>query len=156
MPSQKETGKQVRKEILTVREVAAALGVGPERVYQLVRAGELPSVRVGLKQRGVRIPRQAFEEYIHALNEAARASVAIPAPRTRSLKDIFPKDIFPQAPAAGEAVPSVPGLESIAEQFRPLAEALGRLMAPTPENQAHRAEAAEGFLMGLRHAALKR
>lgn len=38
----------LRRKTLTVREVADALGVCPQTVRNLVNAGRLPSVRVGL------------------------------------------------------------------------------------------------------------
>lgn len=65
------------KAVLNVRDVAAALGVQPGRVYQMIQSGELPSIRVGSKSGGVRIPRAAFEEYLHGLNQAARASCLV-------------------------------------------------------------------------------
>lgn len=51
---------------LTVREAAAATGIGRNRLYELVRTGEIPAVRVG---RNVRIPRDALVRW---LDDAAR------------------------------------------------------------------------------------
>ncbi len=131
------------KAILSVRDVAAALGVQPNRVYTLISEGVLPSVRVGSKSGGVRIPRQAFEEHLHGLNEAARASVFSPAPASPSTRSL--RDIFPQVLASEEALT---GPNSIA--------ALIKHLTPTPEQQARSAEAVENFLIGLRNAAPRR
>ncbi|MGI4787927.1 MAG: helix-turn-helix domain-containing protein [Janthinobacterium lividum] len=65
----------MEKQLLTARDVAPLLGVGVSRVHQMLRAGELPSVRWGPKEHGIRIPRQAFEEWMEALRQIANASV---------------------------------------------------------------------------------
>ena len=47
---------------LKVPEVAERLRIGRNRVYEMVTAGEIPSVRIGPKL--IRIPREAFERYL--------------------------------------------------------------------------------------------
>ena len=44
-------------EVLTVREAAAILRVGPNQLYQAVARGELDAVRIG---RNIRIPKQTL------------------------------------------------------------------------------------------------
>jgi excisionase family DNA binding protein len=46
-------------EFLTVAEVAAYLRIGKGLIYEMVRSGELRSVRMG---RLVRVPREALSE----------------------------------------------------------------------------------------------
>ncbi len=48
-------------DVLTPMEVAAFLGIGRDKTYQMLAAGELPSVRLG---RTYRIPRRALEEWL--------------------------------------------------------------------------------------------
>jgi excisionase family DNA binding protein len=50
-------------ELLTVPEAARRLSLGRATTYQLVRRGELPSVRVG---RAVRVPARALDAWIAA------------------------------------------------------------------------------------------
>lgn len=66
----------VTKDVLTAADVAARLGVGQTRVRQMIRAGQLPAVKVG--KRGVRIPRAAFEQHLAAMTAASFASYAEP------------------------------------------------------------------------------
>ncbi len=47
--------------LLTPREVEAELRLGRTRTYQLLRSGEIPSLRVG---RAIRVPRAALERWI--------------------------------------------------------------------------------------------
>jgi len=49
---------------LTVSKVAALLDVPKARVYELIRRGQIPAVRVGVKN--VRVPRVALREWIFA------------------------------------------------------------------------------------------
>jgi excisionase family DNA binding protein len=49
-------------ELLTVPEVAALLKLSPERVYELHRIGELPSVVLGERQ--VRVGRRDLDQYL--------------------------------------------------------------------------------------------
>ena len=47
---------------LKVPEVAERLRIGRNRAYEMVAAGEIPSVRIGPKL--IRVPREAFERYL--------------------------------------------------------------------------------------------
>lgn len=58
---------------MTVADVAAALGLTPMRIYQLVHAKEIPAVRIGGR---IRIPRGAFEAWLLQQDELALAAVA--------------------------------------------------------------------------------
>lgn len=49
-------------------ELAAELGLSRERVYALIRSGELPATRVG---GALRIPRAAWEAWLESRSEAA-------------------------------------------------------------------------------------
>jgi excisionase family DNA binding protein len=59
-------------ELLRVSEVAELLGVSASRIYQLLAARELPSVRVG---GAIRVPRSAWESWIKSRSEAALAAL---------------------------------------------------------------------------------
>ncbi len=68
-------------EFLTARDIAPRLGVSPRRVHALIRQGKLPHVKTGT--RAVRVPARAFEQWLEAQNQAARASLrpaSLPAP----------------------------------------------------------------------------
>jgi excisionase family DNA binding protein len=54
--------------LLRVPEVATELGVSAGRVYQLISAGLIPSVRIN---RSVRIPRRAWEVWLREQANAA-------------------------------------------------------------------------------------
>ena len=49
--------------LLTVSEVSAALGLGRNSTYQLLRSGKLKSIRVG---KLIKIPRAALEDYLNS------------------------------------------------------------------------------------------
>jgi excisionase family DNA binding protein len=53
----------VENELLTVEEVARTLKVTRKAVYDLMRAGRLPYVQIGI-QRGRRIRRSALEAFL--------------------------------------------------------------------------------------------
>jgi excisionase family DNA binding protein len=53
--------------LLTPQEAAQALGISRSKLYELLRAGTLESVRI---DRLRRIPIQALHEYIERLREA--------------------------------------------------------------------------------------
>ena len=53
--------------LLTVAEAAKLLRLSRSQVYNLVSAGQLPTVRLG--PRGIRIPRQALLDWIAAHTE---------------------------------------------------------------------------------------
>lgn len=61
------------RPFLTVQELAELLDVTPVRVYQLVKAGEVPAIRVAGR---IRIPRRAFETWLAEQSELALAAVA--------------------------------------------------------------------------------
>lgn len=48
---------------LTVAEAAAALHLGRNTVYDLIRHGDLPSIRIG---RAIRVPQAALQEWINS------------------------------------------------------------------------------------------
>jgi excisionase family DNA binding protein len=52
------------KLLLTSKEVAEAMGVGRSKVYELMAAGLLPSVKIGKSRR---VPVDALEAYIGQL-----------------------------------------------------------------------------------------
>ena len=47
--------------VLTPKEVATFLGLGRDKTYRMLAAGEIPSVRLG---RTYRTPRRALEEWL--------------------------------------------------------------------------------------------
>jgi len=50
------------KDVVTVRELAAMLDVGRNTAYELVRAGIVPSIKIG---RQIRIPKTAVIAYVN-------------------------------------------------------------------------------------------
>lgn len=46
---------------LTVAEAGEVLRIGRSKIYQLVRCGEIRSIRIG---RAIRVPRDAVAEYL--------------------------------------------------------------------------------------------
>jgi len=50
-----------KQELLKVEQAAQVLGLGRSATYELVGAGEIPSIRVG---RALRIPRRGLTEWI--------------------------------------------------------------------------------------------
>lgn len=58
----------MERQLLTAEEVAEVLGIGRTRVYELLYAGELCSVKIGRLRR---VPVDSLREYIAALVEAA-------------------------------------------------------------------------------------
>ncbi|MGH7723320.1 MAG: helix-turn-helix domain-containing protein [Candidatus Dormibacteria bacterium] len=55
------TSSSIAPMLLTVRQVEAALQLGRTRTYELLRSGQLPTLRVG---RLIRVSRVALEEWI--------------------------------------------------------------------------------------------
>ncbi len=47
--------------LLTAREVGKLLALGRSTIFELLAAGEFPTVRIG---RAVRVPRQALEDWV--------------------------------------------------------------------------------------------
>lgn len=54
----------VQPLLYNVAQVAQALGIGRDAVYELIARGELPVVRLG--ERSVRIPRHLLERWVEA------------------------------------------------------------------------------------------
>lgn len=59
-------------DLLRVRDVATELGVSRSRVYQLLRAGEIPAVRVG---GAIRIPKGAWRAWLDEQRDRALKAV---------------------------------------------------------------------------------
>ncbi|MGI5223766.1 helix-turn-helix domain-containing protein [Actinoallomurus sp. CA-142502] len=55
---------QVERLALTVEQAAEMLGIGRDRVYNLLRTGQLESIKIGKLRR---IPRSALDSYIARL-----------------------------------------------------------------------------------------
>jgi excisionase family DNA binding protein len=63
------------KTFLTVPEVAAELRIAREDAYRMCREGLIPSVRLTTGR--VRVPRDAFETWVHLQNERALAGTVV-------------------------------------------------------------------------------
>lgn len=59
------TRTEVERVLLRPEEVAAMLGIGRSIVFELLRTGELRSVKIGKSRR---IPRVAVHEYVDGLS----------------------------------------------------------------------------------------
>lgn len=130
----------MEKQLLTARDVADALGHKETgHVYALIRAGEIPAVKVG--SRGVRIPRQALDAYLASLPAAAHEA----RPGTRSL-------LAACASQGAEPGPVGTGITLPAS----LQEALSALLAPSPDTLARMKHAADGMALYLQNSAPRR
>jgi excisionase family DNA binding protein len=78
---------------LRAREVAAALGLSPKHVYDLMARGLLPTVRVN---RSVRVPEDALRAY---MARQAVGAVAAPLPPATGRRASRPRDL--PAPRSG-------------------------------------------------------
>ena len=67
-------------QFMSVRDVAEAFGLTPARVYQMVAAGQVPSVRHG---RAIRIPRGAWDSWLRDQEDLASRSAAHKATSAR-------------------------------------------------------------------------
>jgi excisionase family DNA binding protein len=67
----------LEQQLLRPAQIAPFLGVSASRVYQLIAAGVLPSVRVG---GSIRVPRPALQEWLKVQTEDALAAIADLAP----------------------------------------------------------------------------
>lgn len=61
------------KTLLTVKEVAARLGVSVSTIYSLVAAGELPAHRIGVGRGTLRIRVTAIQSYLDSNQVEAKA-----------------------------------------------------------------------------------
>ncbi len=71
--------------LLTVAEAAAYLRIGRNTIYECIRQGQIPHVKLGMAGRVIRIPRQALATWLErqALGPQADADVVLfPAQRT--------------------------------------------------------------------------
>lgn len=59
------------KLLLTPAEVAAALGIGRSKVYELLQTGQLHSVRIGTCRR---VPADALNDLVTALRQVGERS----------------------------------------------------------------------------------
>lgn len=66
------TQTTVAPKYLTVAEVAANLRVARMTVYRLIKSGQLYAIRLNAKT--IRIPTEAYDDYMAGLNSAATAS----------------------------------------------------------------------------------
>ena len=57
-----------RSLLCTVAEAADLLAIGRTCVYQLMKSGQLRSVKIGARRL---VPRSAIEEFVHELLEAS-------------------------------------------------------------------------------------
>lgn len=62
-----EKVNSMKKDVLTVQEVATYLRVTPDTVYRLARQEKLPSFKVG---RHIRFKREAIEAYMNQQSES--------------------------------------------------------------------------------------
>lgn len=68
IPAQgEESNDPKRVRLLTVEQVAHALGLGLTTTWHLIMAGEIESVVIGRKAR--RVPCDAIDEYVRRLRE---------------------------------------------------------------------------------------
>ena len=61
------------KTLLTVKEVAARLGVSVSTIYSLVAAGELPAHRIGVGRGTLRIRDTAIQSYLESNQVESKA-----------------------------------------------------------------------------------
>ncbi len=68
----------VPRRLLTPEESAQALGIGRTLVYELIRTGQLESVRIGTCRR---VPVAALDEFVATLRESTGGETGTPARR---------------------------------------------------------------------------
>ncbi len=66
-------------ELLTVHEIAERLRVSPMTVRRYIAAGRLPAVKVG---KGVRVRREALDQFATPIEPKAESGVAASGPMT--------------------------------------------------------------------------
>ena len=64
--SEQPTNEKDLRLTYKVEELAPILGIGRNSAYELVRSGQIRSVRIG---RTYRIPREALEDYLRKASE---------------------------------------------------------------------------------------
>ena len=62
----------MERDLLKPADIAMSLGVSRSRVYQLMRDGSVPFIRMG---KAVRVPRRAWERWLEIQDDMAAASV---------------------------------------------------------------------------------
>ncbi len=62
---------KLRREVLTVSEVAKTLGIGRNSAYELIRQHKLPALRLG---RRIVIPRVALQRFLDQAGQLATES----------------------------------------------------------------------------------
>jgi excisionase family DNA binding protein len=67
--------KPLEPLLYRISQVAALLGLGESKIYQLVKDGELKAVRIGGSR--IRIPHKSIEDYITSL-EPVRITDEVP------------------------------------------------------------------------------
>jgi len=103
-----KAGRDVSCEYFTPQEVAVRLKLSIDMVYDLLREGQIPAIRIGRGKRQLwRIPQEEFEEYL--------AMIRVGQPQERHVA----RGIAAPPVAEEEAVPS-----GLAEGYRPLVEEL--------------------------------
>ncbi len=50
------------RKTLTVREAAAALGIGKNQAYEAVKRGEIPTIKIGSR---ILVPKASFEKLLN-------------------------------------------------------------------------------------------
>lgn len=66
-PLNRESEASPSRLVLTVPEVAAELQIPASTVYDLIRRGEIPSVRVGKR---IRVPKRRLEQWVNGRDPA--------------------------------------------------------------------------------------
>lgn len=59
---------------ITVPEIAEQLGIGRDTVYELLKRGEIPAIRLNAHAPYI-IPRHAFEEWARTFGTASRPTL---------------------------------------------------------------------------------
>ena len=72
----------MEKLLLTPREAADVLGIGRSKLYELLQAGQIPSVRIGKCRR---IPATALRELVENLSRDADAPAMATRIETRGI-----------------------------------------------------------------------
>jgi excisionase family DNA binding protein len=58
---ERKGGSNMEKQLLRPVEAANLLGLGRSKTYELMKSGEIPSIRIG---KSVRVPAKALSEWI--------------------------------------------------------------------------------------------